>query len=534
MRYSRIQTIYLFLFSFLLISGMTSPQTAEGLTSYIDGYNRFILNGEPFFPLGLYVAQCSTVDQYVQLDEIANSPFDTLMNYNINTCGVTHATPEQIDDYLDQLQDQLQIPPRNLNLIFSLVRIDLGFEGRPLDVITIEQKVNAFKGHPAIIGWYNNDEVDQLYLGELEAAYYKIKELDKNHAVWSVHWDIYSLLPEAHTTDVLGIDSFPIDHLPITEVSLVADAAAQVGAQTGKPFWLVPQIFDWSDCPWDPRAATGRPPTKAEMKAMTYLAVNRGAKGLIYYSFFNLWDDNTGDFTADGQITWNSIKEIAGEIDQLRPVFLSTYQTISNQITCNKDDIDFKLMWNDNKYYLFAVNTKEGSTDGVSFQINLARKPAVFDTMFEDGRQISVVNEKVTDDFNAYEVHVYRWEGDFEGASIGGGDGSSGGTCFIATAAFGSYVDPHVQVIKDFRDQCLLTNMPGRWFVGMYNTYGPFCANLLNAHPWCKPFVRLALMPVIGISYFALKTSLATKLLTGFLLMALVVICVLRIHSSSK
>ncbi len=112
-------------------------------------------------------------------------------------------------------------------------------------------------------------------------------------------------------------------------------------------------------------------------------------------------------------------------------------------------------------------------------------------------------------------------------------DNNHGGLCFIATAAFGTYMHPHVQVIKDFRDEYLLTNMPGRWFVGMYNTYGPFWADFLNAHPRCKPFVRLALMPVVGISYFVLNTSLAMKLLTGFLLLGFLPICLLRIHGRS-
>ena len=99
---------------------------------------------------------------------------------------------------------------------------------------------------------------------------------------------------------------------------------------------------------------------------------------------------------------------------------------------------------------------------------------------------------------------------------------SSGGGCFIATAAFGSYVDPHVQVLRDFRDKYLLTNVPGRWFVSTYYTYGPFWADRLNTHTWCKPFVRLALMPLVGLSYFMLKASLATKLLAGFVIMGFV------------
>ena len=438
--------VLLLVSTIFLISGMASPQAAEGLSSYIDDDNRFILNGEPFFPIGLYVAQCSTVDQSLQLDEIANSPFDTLMNYCVNTCGVTDATPGQINNYLDQLES------RSLKLIYSLKECIPYDPQSPdpcgdIDISYIQDKVSNpdIRNHNAVISWYLNDEVGSYNaaaqadcLAQLEAGYDKIKELDGNHAVWSVHWNTDWLLPEAHTTDILGMDSYPIAHLPITEVSRVADAAAQVGAQTDKPFWLVPQIFSWTDYPGDPagRDLTGRPPTQEEMRAMTYLAVNHGAKGLIYYSYFNIVDD------PDYDTRWPQIKEIAGEIDQLRPVFLSTYQTNDDDIVCDNVDIDFKLMREGDTYYLFAVNTKEEEITGVSFEINLAQKPSEFDTLFEGGRQISVTDGKVTDCFNPYEVHVYYWEepesDDVDtGGGGGGGGGSSGGGCFIATAAFG-------------------------------------------------------------------------------------------------
>ncbi len=453
MKCKRIQ-IWLLFCTVFLISGMALPHTAESLTSYIDEHNRFILDGDPFFPLGLYVGQCSIDDQSVQLDEIENSPFDTLMNYTVNTCGATPATPAEIISYLDQLDSGLP-DSRNLKLIYALneyIPFDLENELDPcgdIDIASIEAKVGNpdITDHDAVISWYLNDEVGSYNaaaqadcLAQLVLGYDKIKELDTNHAVWSVHWSTDWLLPEAHTTDVLGMDSYPIDNKanPMDEVIRVADAAAQVGAQTDKPFWLVPQIFTWKDYPGDFRWATGRFPTKAEMRAMSYLAVNHGAKGLIYYSYFDIRND------ANYDTRWIEIKDIASEIDQLRSVFLSTSQTSDNDVTCNNGDIDFKLMWYDGTYYLLAVNTKEETISGVSFQINLANKPAVFDTLFEGGRQVSVVSGTVTDSFGPYEVHVYQWQGSFEedGDGDGGSGGGGGGGCFISAAAFGSYVDP--------------------------------------------------------------------------------------------
>ena len=48
--------------------------------------------------------------------------------------------------------------------------------------------------------------------------------------------------------------------------------------------------------------------------------------------------------------------------------------------------------------------------------------------------------------------------------------GGSGGGCFIATAAYGSYMEPHVMILRDFRDRLLLTNPVGKALVELYYT----------------------------------------------------------------
>ena len=79
----------------------------------------------------------------------------------------------------------------------------------------------------------------------------------------------------------------------------------------------------------------------------------------------------------------------------------------------------------------------------------------------------------------------------------GGGDSGGGGGCFIATAAYGSYLDPHVQILRNFRNQYLLKNAPGRAFVRLYNRYSPPAASLIKDHDFLRTATRILLTPVV-------------------------------------
>ncbi len=85
--------------------------------------------------------------------------------------------------------------------------------------------------------------------------------------------------------------------------------------------------------------------------------------------------------------------------------------------------------------------------------------------------------------------------------AVAGGSGGGGG-CFIATAAYGSYLDPHGKVLRDFRDKRLLTNTPGRAFVRLYYRYSPEIAGVIARHDSLRGMVRMVLTPVVyGLQY---------------------------------
>lgn len=95
-------------------------------------------------------------------------------------------------------------------------------------------------------------------------------------------------------------------------------------------------------------------------------------------------------------------------------------------------------------------------------------------------------------------ARVIANEANPEFSSIGTSSvGASTNKCFIATAAYGSFLDPHVQVLRDFRDKYLLTNALGRGFVAWYYRNSPPLAAFIARHEGLRMAARAVLTPVV-------------------------------------
>lgn len=97
--------------------------------------------------------------------------------------------------------------------------------------------------------------------------------------------------------------------------------------------------------------------------------------------------------------------------------------------------------------------------------------------------------------------------------------------CFIATAAYGSYLNPHVKTLRDFRDQFLTPNSLGRKSVRLYYQYGPRIANHIGKYGFLRFLTRQALLPLIGMSSLSLKTTASQ----AFLLLPLCLLFILTV-----
>lgn len=75
------------------------------------------------------------------------------------------------------------------------------------------------------------------------------------------------------------------------------------------------------------------------------------------------------------------------------------------------------------------------------------------------------------------------------------GAGKSG--CFIATAAYGSYAEHNVLILREFRDNVLQHSIPGRLFIRCYYRTSPPIARFIASREFLKKIVRIILKPIV-------------------------------------
>ncbi|NVM26767.1 MAG: S8 family serine peptidase [Desulfobacterales bacterium] len=120
-----------------------------------------------------------------------------------------------------------------------------------------------------------------------------------------------------------------------------------------------------------------------------------------------------------------------------------------------------------------------------------------------------------------YRVRAYNSSGSST-YSNEASDTTFSSSCFIATAVYGSPMEAHVKVLRQFRDCFLHTTSVGGAFIDFYYTYSPPVAGFIARHDRVRLAVRWSLLPLVGFSYVAIHLSPAAALGLVVLLSCLV------------
>jgi hypothetical protein len=165
---------------------------------------------------------------------------------------------------------------------------------------------------PALLGWYIEDEAEGR--GVPPSAIWRKTASTRN--LTPPHPTGLALLRSnqaryyGDAVDVVMVDPYPVPTQPLTWVS---DSIENVRRQLGpnKQIWAIIQAFSWGLERHYPKDKPGRFPTLAEERAMTYLAIIHGARGIIYFA-----DEHARRSAGH----WANLKKLAGELNCIYPL----------------------------------------------------------------------------------------------------------------------------------------------------------------------------------------------------------------------
>jgi hypothetical protein len=318
--------------------------------AYIDRHRRLILDGKPFFPLGMYWGGV----KQKELDIYADSPFNCIMPYG-------GASREMLDYAYE----------RNIRVIYSVKDWYGGRAGLKTEeqaVAKIRRVVGEKIDHPGIIAWYINDELPLDMLPQLTAHRDLMEELDPGRPTWVVLYQYSQVRSYLPTFDVIGTDPYPIPQRSISMVYTYAKTTTDCCFGT-RANWMVPQVFNWASYRKGEEKEKCRAPTLAEIRNMSWQAVAGGATGLVYYSWFDLWRmsktvDNGGRALVAEPFAerWADVKAMGEEVKRFIPLLLSVEEPLPAKI--EGENLVQRLFAKDGATYLLAVNTSREQTTG--------------------------------------------------------------------------------------------------------------------------------------------------------------------------
>lgn len=318
-----------------------------------DSRHRTIVDGKPFFPLGMYWGEINAKD----IAAYTNGPFNCLMPYrrpDEAKLDICHAAGVKV------------VYP------ISGFFIDIDVAKTPEAAAAINSRyirayIRRYRRHPAVMAWYLADEVPAKYEEILAAKRATVHDLDPDHPTWIVLDKPADVRPLVRGYDVIGMDPYPVGNngrKDRTEIGIASGwaQAAKRATYGFKPMWQVPQAFDWGYYRQSETNRTDvRMPTYAEMRSMTWQAIAAGANGLVYYSFFDLLkrDKWPKERTAGA---WENICKVAREVKSFEHVILSDGEPPA--VKCSTADICVRSWRHEGDVYLLITNVTRRKVKG--------------------------------------------------------------------------------------------------------------------------------------------------------------------------
>jgi hypothetical protein len=364
--------------------------SAEERRVYVDGRQRLVVDGKPFFPLGLYLGP--TEDEH--LARIAAAGFNTILCYGY---GVG-ADPEA---YMERAR------AHGLKVIYSIKDFYDGTTYFPAgSSITgpelALQYVRKFRDHPALLAWYINDELGLGWLPKLGAMYNLVRDEDPQHPAFQVLCRPPEFGDYYDVTDILGVDPYPVPRRPVSMVTEWMETATAAMRDT-KPVWIVPQLHKWAIYSGKDE---DREPTYDEKRCMAFLGLIAGAKGMIFYSYSDLFRDTGRSRAPEGVFgrRWDEVTRIAADLRKVIPAALEG-EPVTVDTSGSGPDVSATAFRLNGQVYVLAANASSEAAQAVAVKLGDARQGSAHKLL--SGGEAKLEGKALTDTLPPLGVEAY-------------------------------------------------------------------------------------------------------------------------------
>lgn len=369
------------------ISGPTRPEL-RGQTLYV--------NAKPFFPIGLYAYCCTPTDGRFREDALAEATaagYDMLLNTAL-------VPPDDTVADLDMLSQ---------HGMYGLLNISRDMKGAvspeaAREALTVQGQAQ-WRDHPSTIGYWADDpeNLENTEGGPIPASTLTLLEntrrvLQEHSPGYPLVWAVSNLprLPAAApTADILLSYRYPVPiyHPQMIYGFTMAYALSVIG---DKPLWFNSQGLDLGESA-KLKSEQFRP-TPAEMPAMAFYSVIEGARGWSLYAA-NLTKERHPEHWAMAMLMGRQMREIAPALAEGKAGSTARLQpgTLNGSIYFREIELN-------GEHTLIAVNMS-GAAVHVRWEF---KRPARLAALFED-RMMARAAKHVLEDFEPYQVHIYRW-----------------------------------------------------------------------------------------------------------------------------
>ena len=294
-----------------------------------DHFQRLIIEGKPFMPVGIFGYQTS---EPADLKKIAEAGFNCYLDYDSKKWGKAGRDLSGFRKMLDRYAKF------GLKCIFN-IRWQSAYTGNAVrkthyaantDAVTAHI-VKSLADHPALLAWYLSDETTRVNIPHVAHLRQVVSAADPYHPTLGVTCYPADLTAYGNTADIVAVDPYPIGD---TGKAVRGEPQSLAGMfnlmngvrRNGQIMWIVPQAFSWGGYRTGSAAAFSqwRHPTAEEIRTMPLLAALYGAKGFIFYSYQPQGVQYSAEYE---KIRWNAIRKSVNDLKALEKFIMGRQST---------------------------------------------------------------------------------------------------------------------------------------------------------------------------------------------------------------